>query len=293
MICEKCGKNNPGKNTTCAYCKAPLPGNESCGGFADILSFTNVPAPVTAEDTRSAGMNEADARRLIARTNGIVEYSKRTTLFALIGVGICSLMLILTIVFFIILSVKFSDLESAAQNKKPASKEITASEQLSENPENVDDVKENEEKKKDAQNSNEASQKENSEDENKNENSPNPNVLDEVLVHVKSASESIESLPFLKSDYDFKYFDKDKKNNSNIDQTLKTINDNMKFISNKTSELDEEQTKTLNDSEEFIKFKELINGIKFEEIDKKISENDSFYNNYTEFKTYSNEYLTK
>lgn len=120
MICEKCGKNNPSKNTICSNCKAPLPVTESCGGFADILTFNDVPGPVTATETRAAGMNDADAKRLVSKTAAIAEYNKKITLFTLIGAGVSTLLLILAIVFFVITSVKVSVLERKFDDFKKA-----------------------------------------------------------------------------------------------------------------------------------------------------------------------------
>lgn len=139
MICEKCGKNNPSKNTICSSCKAPLPVCESCGGFADILTFNDVPGPVTVTETRTAGMNDADAKRLVAKTSAIAEYNKKITLFTLIGAGVSTLILILAIVFLIITSSKVSVLEHKISSlNKDNDSALAVEDNNPDNPDNTD-----------------------------------------------------------------------------------------------------------------------------------------------------------
>ncbi|MBE6704834.1 MAG: hypothetical protein E7583_06185, partial [Ruminococcaceae bacterium] len=58
MICEKCGKSNPGGIKKCAYCGADMPETFFCSGFADIL---------TKQHTESAGSYPTTER--ISETN--------------------------------------------------------------------------------------------------------------------------------------------------------------------------------------------------------------------------------
>ena len=133
MICEKCGKINPGKNTVCSSCNAPLPVSKSCGGFEDILTI-NAPAPETS--TTSAAVSSVSGARTdaaIMKLNASNEELKKKNSFLMISsiaaAGISLIALIVAIVAIVspsVSSVKINSLESEVSELKDEVNEIVS-----------------------------------------------------------------------------------------------------------------------------------------------------------------------
>lgn len=108
MICEKCGKNNPTKNTVCSSCNQPLPSSSNCGGFADILTINvNVPEVPTSStsviSSASSARTDAAINRLTSATTALTKKNNMLMFF-----GICASVIALIAIIVAISSIAVS-----------------------------------------------------------------------------------------------------------------------------------------------------------------------------------------
>lgn len=112
MICDKCGKSNIQGITECSYCGAEMPRTSGGGGFADILSYNAIGgiscSPVKKDikkyenEKQLEGISEAEMQKLIKKSDGIMKSTKINSLFGLVAIGLCILILISSSIFGIL-----------------------------------------------------------------------------------------------------------------------------------------------------------------------------------------------
>lgn len=112
MICDKCGKSNIQGTTECSYCGAEIPRTSDGGGFADILSYnviggilhSNVKKDIKKHENEKPveGISEAEMQKLIKKSDGIMKSTKINSLFGLVAIGLCILILISSSIFGIL-----------------------------------------------------------------------------------------------------------------------------------------------------------------------------------------------
>lgn len=112
MICDKCGKSNIQGTTECSYCGAEIPRTSGGGGFADILSYNaigGIPRSPVKKDIKKyenekqlEGISEAEMQKLIKKSDGIMKSTKINSLFGLVAIGLCILILISSSIFGIL-----------------------------------------------------------------------------------------------------------------------------------------------------------------------------------------------
>jgi cell division protein FtsL len=105
MICDKCGNNNKPKSSRCAFCGAEMPSTTGSNGFADIFSFkpaepvmTEAPVGYSKSDSEAERMRELDMKNLLRKSDKIIDSTRKNTLFSLISVALCVIILITSIV---------------------------------------------------------------------------------------------------------------------------------------------------------------------------------------------------
>ncbi len=124
MICEKCGKSNPGGIGKCTYCGADMPENFNSSGFADILtkqyteSASSYPTTERISDSNSnMGVNEEDMKQILNNSEMTLKAAKKSSALAMMAVILCALTLACSIVFGVmILSKGTSEQEPSEEN---------------------------------------------------------------------------------------------------------------------------------------------------------------------------------
>lgn len=118
MICDNCGKSNATGITTCAYCGSEMPKTTECAGFGDILTY-KAPEPVVpmtgvGMSDDSGRVSDADMKNLLRKSDSIM----RGTKFNLLLLGVCTFMLLISIVIGVYTVSKVSSLEDSLNNTK-------------------------------------------------------------------------------------------------------------------------------------------------------------------------------
>lgn len=166
MICNKCGKSNISELSECSYCGAKMPKPSGGGGFADILSYnalgeatpTITPnVPKCEKEKKSERISNLDVQKLIKKSDGIMKSTKINSLFGLVAIGLCILILISSSIFGILTinTIKAYKEETTTQMEETR-KELTeyksqVDEILEENNKTTEDNKNKEEKNKSKQ----------------------------------------------------------------------------------------------------------------------------------------------
>ncbi|MBE7012416.1 MAG: hypothetical protein E7415_07060 [Ruminococcaceae bacterium] len=139
MICDKCGKNNKLIGSKCTHCGAEMPKLSGNNGFADIFSY-KPPVPVYSESQKISGggldseaerMRALDMQKLINRSDKIINSTNKNTLFCIISVGLCVIILISSLIITSItnkrldaLTEKLNSVEQSEQSTKAELKTV-------------------------------------------------------------------------------------------------------------------------------------------------------------------------
>ena len=126
MLCEKCGKNNLSDAAECSFCGAPMPLQEKCNGFADILTYTppetggffgGTTAPYSS--TQTEGISEQEMKKIIKKTDNIMQFSQKNIIISLASV-VLGLVIVIFSIYMVIVNNNISDkvdkLETAIAN---------------------------------------------------------------------------------------------------------------------------------------------------------------------------------
>lgn len=158
MICDKCGKSNIPGTTECSYCGAEMPRASGGGGFADILSYhaiggiSHSPVKKYENKKRTEGNSEAEMQKLIKKSDGILKSTKINSLFGLVAIGLCILILISSGIFGVLTlnTIKDYKEETTTQMEETRKELMEYKSQvnaiLEENNQTTDDVETKEEK---------------------------------------------------------------------------------------------------------------------------------------------------
>jgi len=95
MLCEKCGKNNLSDATKCSSCGEPMPQQEKCNGFADILTYTPPETSPVSDGystiynaPQTEGISEQEMKKIIKKTDNIINFSQKNIIISLASVVI-------------------------------------------------------------------------------------------------------------------------------------------------------------------------------------------------------------
>lgn len=154
MLCDKCGKSNIHGTAECSYCGDEIPQTSGGGGFADILSYNaigGIPRSSVKKDMKkyenekqSEGISKAEMQKLIKKSDGIMKSTKINSLFGLIAVGLCILILISSSIFGVltIYTIKGYKEETTAQMEETRKELIEYKSQVNAMIEDKNSVKE-------------------------------------------------------------------------------------------------------------------------------------------------------
>lgn len=125
MICDKCGKCNPGQEKKCIYCGADMPESFICTGFADILSMPakqesnagtagNIGRTQMINNvTNPGGVDETTMKHLLNNSEITLKEAKKSSTFAMLAVILCGITLVFTLIFGVVI---LSGVKNAANN---------------------------------------------------------------------------------------------------------------------------------------------------------------------------------
>ncbi len=106
MICDKCGKNNPTGAQKCSSCGEDMPTTASCGGFYDILNFSDLPneglKEKASQENGAEGIDQQNMQKLLKKSDSIIKNTQKNTVFGLVAIGLSLVILISSVVIGVI-----------------------------------------------------------------------------------------------------------------------------------------------------------------------------------------------